>query len=76
MTGSGDLALRTSVATTMEFIVAHPVAVETGRPGLYMRVWERLIILGQGQIRGVRGAWVVGDMKIGRECGALSSEVI
>ena len=76
MTRSGDLALWTSVATTMEFIVAHPVAVETGRPVLYVRVWERLIVLGQGQIRGVRGAWVVGDMEIGQECGALSPEVI
>ena len=51
MTGSGDQAFRTSVVTTMELIMAHPVAVETGHPVLYMRVWERLIILGQGQIK-------------------------
>ena len=76
MTGSGDLALRTSVATTMEFIMAHSVAVETGHPVAYMRVWERLIVLGQGLIRGVQGAWVVRDVEVGRECGALSPEVI
>ena len=76
MTGSGDLALRTGVATTMEFVMAHPVAVETGRPVSYMRVGERLIVLGQGQIRGVRGAWVVRDMEGGWECRAFSFKVI
>ena len=76
MTGSGDLALRTSITMTMEFIVAHPVAVETGRPVSYLRVWKRLVILGQGQIWGVRGARVVGDMEIGWECGALRPEVL
>ena len=76
MTGGGDLALRTSVAMTMELIMAHPVAVETGRPISYMRIWERFIVLGQGQIRGVRGAWVVRDMEVGWECGALGPEVI
>ena len=45
------MAFRTSVVTTMEFIVTRPVAVETGCPVSYMRVWERFIVLGQGQIR-------------------------
>ena len=64
MTRSGDLALWTGITTTIEFIVAHPVAVETGRPVSYMRVWERLVVLGQGQIWGVRGARMVGDMAL------------
>ena len=70
------MALRTNVVAAVELVMAHPMAVETGRPVSYMRVWERLIVLGQGQIRGVRGAWVVGDMEGGRQCGALSPEVI
>ena len=45
------MALWTGVTTAVELIVAHPVAMETGRPVAYVRVWERLIILGQGQIR-------------------------
>ena len=45
------MALRTSVATAVELIVAHPVAMETGPPVAYVRVWERLIVLGQGQIQ-------------------------
>ena len=44
------MVLRTDVVTAVELIVAHPVAMETGRPVAYVRVWERLIILGQGQI--------------------------
>ena len=56
--------------------MAHSVAVEAGRPVSYMRVWERLIILGQGQVWGIRGAWMVGDMKGGRECGTFCPEVI
>ena len=47
------MALRTGVATAMELIMACPVAMETGRPVAYVRVWERLIVLGQGQIREV-----------------------
>ena len=50
MARSGDVALRTSVATAMELIVAHPVAMETSPPVVYVRVQERLIVLGQGQI--------------------------
>ena len=76
MTGSGDLALWTGVTSTVELIMAHPVAMETGCPVSYMRVWERLVVLGQGQIWGVRGAWVVGDMEIGRECGNFCPEVV
>ena len=76
MSGGRDKAFWTNVAVTVELVMAHPVAVETGRPVSYMRVWERLIVLGQGQIWGVRGAWVVGDMKGGRECGTFSPEVI
>ena len=32
----------------VEFIMAHPVAMETGHPVAYVRFWERFIVLGQG----------------------------
>ena len=44
------MALWTSVAAAVELIMAHPVAMKAGRPVAYVRVWERLIVLGQGQI--------------------------
>ena len=50
MARSRDMALRTGVAMAVELIVACPVAMETGHPVAYVRVWERLIVLGQGQI--------------------------
>ena len=70
------MAFWTSVAAAVELIMAHPVAMKTGRPVSYMRVWERLVVLGQGQIWGIRGAWMVGDMETGQECGAFRPEVI
>ena len=45
------MALQTGVAMAVELIVARPVAMETGHPVAYVRVRERLIILGQGQIQ-------------------------
>ena len=45
------MALRTSVAAAVKLIMACPVAMETGSPVAYLIVWERFIILGQGQIR-------------------------
>ena len=45
------MALQTGVAVAVELIMAHPVAMETGSPVAYVRVWERFIVLGQGQIR-------------------------
>ena len=45
------MALRTGVAMAVELIVACPVAMKTGCPVAYMRVWERFIVLGQGQVR-------------------------
>ena len=50
MAGSGDKTLWTGVATAVELIVAHPVAVETGSPVAYMRIREGFIVLGLGQI--------------------------
>ena len=64
MAGSGDMALRTCVAMAVELIMTHPVAMETGSPVAYVRVGERFIVLGQGQIRRVGRAWVVGDVEI------------
>ena len=70
------MALRTRVAATVELIMAHPVAMKAGRPVAYVIVRERFIVLGHGQVRGVRGAWVVRDVEGGREHRALCPEVI
>ena len=70
------MAPRTGVATAVELIVAHPVAMETGGPVAYMRVWERFIILSQGKIRGFGGVWVIQDMESGWERGALHLKVV
>ena len=48
MAGSGDMAFRAGVAMAMELIMAHSVAMETSGPVMYMRVWERFIVLGEG----------------------------
>ena len=76
MPGSGDTAYRTSVAAAVELIMAHPVAMKAGSPVAYVIVRERFIVLGQGQVWGVRGAWVVRDVEGGRECRALHPGVI
>ena len=60
----------------VELIMAPPVAMKAGGPVAYMRVQERFIILGQGKIWGVGGAWVIRDVEISWECGALCPEVI
>ena len=70
------MAHRTRVAATVEFIMAHPVAMKAGRPVAYVIVQERFIVLGHSQVRGVQGAWVVRDVEGGRERRALRSEVI
>ena len=70
------MALRTNVAAAVELIMAHPVAMKAGSPVMYVIVWERFIVLGQGQIRCVRRAWVIGDMEGSWERGAFGSEVI
>ena len=70
------MAFWTSVVAAVELIMAHPVAVEAGCPVSYMKVWERLVVLGQGQIWGVRGTWVVRDVEGGRERRALRPEVV
>ena len=56
--------------------MAHSMAMETGSPILYVRVWERFVILGQGKIWGIRGAWGIRDVERGRECRAFCPEVI
>ena len=45
------MALQTSVSAAVELIMAHPVAIKAGCPVAYVIVRERLIVLGQGQIR-------------------------
>ena len=76
MAGSGDMAFQAGVATAVELIVAHPVAMETGSPVAYMRIQEWFIVLGYGKIRGVQGSQVIRDMDIGRKHGVLCSKVI
>ena len=70
------MALRTEVAAAVELIMAHPVAMKAGHPVAYVIVWERFIILGQGQVRGVQGVWVVRDVEGGWERRALHPEVV
>ena len=53
------MALRAGVATAVELIMAHPVAMETGSPVANMRIQEWFIILGYSEIRGVQGSWVI-----------------
>ena len=56
--------------------MAHPVAMKAGRLVAYVIVWERFIVLGHGQVRGVRGAWIIRDVEGGRERGAFRPEVV
>ena len=76
MSGGRDTAFRTSVAAAVELIMAHPVTMKAGSPVTNVKVRERFIVLGQGQIWGVRGTRVVGDVEGGREHRALRSEVV
>ena len=70
------MAFRTDIVSAVVLIMAHPLAMETGSPVAYMRVQERFVILSQGKIRGFGGVWVIRDVEIGWECGALRPEVI
>ena len=76
MAGGRDMAFRAGVVMAVELIMAPPVEMEAGSPVVYMRVWERFIVLSQGKIRGSRGVWVIQDVEIGWECGAFCPEVI
>ena len=53
------MAFWTGVAVAVELIMAPPVAMEAGSPVVYMRVWERFIVLSQSKVRGFRGVWVI-----------------
>ena len=70
------MAFWAGIATAVELIMAHSMAMETSGPILYVRVGERFIVLGQGQIWGVGEAWVIRDMEIGQEHRALRPEVV
>ena len=70
------MAFWAHVATAAELVMAHSMEMETGSPILYVRVRERFIVLGQGKIWGVGGAWVIQDVEIGWEYGAFHPEVI
>ena len=76
VTWSGDVALRADVAMSVELIMAHAMAVETGSPVAYMGVRKGFIVLGQGKVRGVRGAGFIRDMEVGSKHGTLISKVI
>ena len=45
------MAFWTSVAVTVELVMAHPVAMKAGCPVAYVVVWERFVVLGQGYVR-------------------------
>ena len=70
------MAFWTGVVMAVELIMAPPVAIEAGGPVAYMGVWERFIVLSQGKVRGFGGVWVIRDVEIGWEHGALCLEVI
>ena len=70
------MTFRTSVAATVELIMAHPVAMKTGSPIANVIVREWFVVLGQGHVRQVRRAWIVGDMKGSWERRTLSSKVV
>ena len=53
------MAFWAGVATAVELIMAHPVAMETGGPVAYMRIQEWFIILGYSEVGGVRGLQVI-----------------
>ena len=42
------MAFWTNAAAAMELVMAHLMAMETGGPVSYMRVWKGFIILGYG----------------------------
>ena len=70
------MAYWTGVAAAVELIVAHPVTMKAGGPVTNVTIRERFIVLDQGQIWGVRGTRVVGDVESGRERRALCPEVV
>ena len=70
------MAFGTNVATAVELIMAHSVAVKASSPVTNVIVREWFIVLGQGQVRGVRGVWVVRDVEGGWERRALRPEVV
>ena len=41
----------TNVAAAVELVMAHPVAMKAGGPVANVIVWERFVVLGQGQVR-------------------------
>ena len=57
----------------MELVVAHVMAMETGCPIANMGIWEGCIVLGQGEVRGIRGVGCIRDVEVGREHGAFIS---
>ena len=70
------MAFQAGIATAVELIMAHLMAMEASGPISYVRVGERFIVLSQGQIWGVRGARVIRDVEIGWEHRAFHPEVV
>ena len=71
-----DMALWTGVVMAVELVMAPSVAMEAGGPIVYMRVWERFVVLSQCKVRRFGGVWVIRDVEIGWEHGALCPKVI
>ena len=70
------MTFRAGIAMAVELIMAHLMAMETSGPISYVRVGERFIVLSQGQVQGVRGAWVIRDVEIGWEHSTFCPEVV
>ena len=72
----GNVTSWADVTVAMEFVVTHLMAMETCSPVSHMGIKERFVVLGQGEVQGVRGMRVVRDVESGRKSRALISKVI
>lgn len=65
VTRGRDMAFRTNISSAMKFIVTHVVTMKACCPVAYMGVCKWFIVLGQGKIWGVRGAWFTRYVEVG-----------
>ena len=48
VTQGGDVALRTNISPTVELVMALSVTMKACGPVTNMRVWDQLVVLGEG----------------------------
>ena len=71
-----ELASWANETLTMEFVVAHMMAVETCGPRSYVGIWKGFIILCKGEVRKVGWMWTITDVEGSRESGAFISQLV